>query len=73
MTVDALKKRAGFGEEKYEMPEFQQKVGNIYEKIYDPKYWTKIDGGMSLEDIHKEVVNVIKNYKFESKPLDILF
>lgn len=50
--------RDGFGDERYEKAEFQQKVRDCYEKLYDSSYWQKIDANRS----EKELTDVLKEY-----------
>ena len=67
LTVDELMKRAGFGGEIYEKPEFQQEVGKAYEAIFEPAYWKRIDGRKKLDEIHEEAIKVSKELTVPSE------
>lgn len=55
--ADALLSRGNYGEERYEKKEFQTKVAQIYETVYEKEkaYWHKIDAKQSQDVIHKEI------------------
>ena len=59
MTIDQIKLRAGFGEERYESEEFQKKVAAVYEKIYDPSYWKRFSGADDKEILHKSIAETV--------------
>lgn len=44
-----------YGTEKYEKPEFQEKVLVQYNKLFDPAYWIRIDGTKSIEDVQYDI------------------
>ncbi|XP_013107617.1 thymidylate kinase [Stomoxys calcitrans] len=53
-SIDALLDRGNFGEERYEREEFQQKVGKVFDDIYNSEksYWYEIDASQPKEVIH---------------------
>lgn len=53
-----LLKRPGFGGEIYEKPIFQQKVAKVFEKLFDPDYWIKIDADGGMDEVHQNVIKV---------------
>ncbi|KAM7359254.1 thymidylate kinase [Cochliomyia hominivorax] len=69
--TDALLDRGNYGEERYEKKEFQNKVAQLYEKIYEKEkhYWYKIDAMQTKDDIHSEIkekfIEVLNNIQEE--------
>lgn len=55
--AEALLARGNYGEERYEKKEFQIKVAQLYEKIYEMEkdYWYPIDAKQSPEVIHQQI------------------
>lgn len=54
---NSLLKRVNFGDECYENDEFQTKVSQIFDKIYQQErhYWHFINANRPIEIIHKEI------------------
>lgn len=42
-----------FPSNRYEIPEFQQKVHKCFENLYDPVYWRKVDANRTENDLTK--------------------
>ncbi|XP_031621759.1 thymidylate kinase-like [Contarinia nasturtii] len=57
MTASAISKRGGFGDERYEVPEFQQRVMKVYDELKDDSYWKDIDADKSFNDLHEELLS----------------
>lgn len=75
LPIECIKARAGFGEEKYENTEFLAKVAAVYENIFDPTYWLRLNGDMSTEELNKKVAETVEGAldKCEGKQLATLF
>jgi dTMP kinase len=73
MEIDEIKNRDGFGEEKYEKEEIQRKVQDAFKLFSKKIYWRKINANRSREEIHNEIVEIVKELisKLESKSFDI--
>lgn len=56
MSVSIISKRDGFGEERYEVPEFQYRVMEVYEQLKDNNYWKEIDADRPFNDLHNEIL-----------------
>lgn len=56
MSVSAISKRGGFGEERYEVPEFQHHVMEVFKQLKDNSYWKEIDADKSPNDLHDELL-----------------
>ncbi|XP_052860678.1 uncharacterized protein LOC128267795 [Anopheles cruzii] len=69
LTVDAetLAKRGGFGDERYEVAEFQNKVMKMYQLLKDEEYWKEVTASKPLDELtdelHGLVLNTIKHCK----------
>uniref|UniRef100_A0A182M4R4 Thymidylate kinase n=1 Tax=Anopheles culicifacies TaxID=139723 RepID=A0A182M4R4_9DIPT len=75
LSMDALAKRIGFGDERYEVPTFQRKVVERYKMLMDDQYWKAIDADRPFDHIteilYDEVVRTIENVG--DKPLGKLW
>ncbi|CAH0719573.1 unnamed protein product, partial [Brenthis ino] len=56
MSLEKVQLRNGFGNERYEVPEFQKKVADMYMKLKDDS-WDILDASRSMEDIEKELLH----------------
>lgn len=60
---------------RYEKAEFQKKVSDCFDKLYDSSYWQKVDADRTESDL----TEVLKQYAEEAilatsnKPLDVLW
>lgn len=71
LSPEELAKRGGFGEERYEVPEFQKRVEASYKQLFDSTYWKEVDAGVPKEKLQanltrlaEEAIKVVK-----TKPL----
>ena len=60
MDIEEIKKRDGFGEEKYEKEDIQRKVQEAFKLFSKKIYWRKINANRSREEIHNEIVEIVK-------------
>ncbi len=60
MPVDELKKRTGFGEERYEKEELQKKVQENYKLFHKKIYWRLINANQDKQKVHEDIVEVVK-------------
>ena len=61
-TASEIASRSGFGEERYEKEEFQDKVYNAYQKLVtlEPR-WESIEGsGQSVDQIYEQIIEKVK-------------
>jgi len=61
VTEEDVARRAGFGDERFEKKDFQKKVREAYEKLFDED-WQMISGLQSIEEIHQDVLKKIEVY-----------
>ncbi|CCH43612.1 hypothetical protein BN7_3165 [Wickerhamomyces ciferrii] len=58
--------REGFGDERYEVKEFQLKVRQQFEKFYNESNWnTIIVDGKNIEQVENEIWNLLEKKLFE--------
>jgi dTMP kinase len=69
LTAEAMARRGGFGEERYETTEMQKKVGRMFEKMIEKPLWEIIDADKTEDDLgnvlEKLIVNKIENVEDE--------
>lgn len=41
---------------RYEIPEFQQRVMNIFKQLKDDRYWKEVDADKTSNDLHDELL-----------------
>lgn len=51
LPTDVTQQRAGFGGERYERSDFQQRVRDNYQRLFDEQYWRSVDGSGSREEV----------------------
>ena len=61
MSVDEIKKRGSFGEEKYEKEEIQKKVQENYKLFHNKIYWKYIDANKKQEEVQADIVDKISD------------
>ena len=61
ISVDKIKDRSGYGEEIYEKEEFQLKVKQAYEFMFDKYDFTKIDADTTKKELKEEIIEVIQS------------
>jgi dTMP kinase len=59
LTSDAMARRGGFGNERYETSEMQKNVTKMFEKMMEPPLWQVIDADKTEEDLSKELEQLI--------------
>jgi len=57
---ETAKKRANFGEERYEKAEFQRKVYAQFKKFEGDDFWTSIDSARDMDEITGEITGTVK-------------
>ncbi|CAH1645698.1 unnamed protein product [Spodoptera littoralis] len=60
MPIDSIKQRNGFGNERYEVLNFQQKVSEIYTKLKEDN-WHIVDASRSIDTIQEEMLQQTLN------------
>ncbi|XP_049868850.1 thymidylate kinase [Pectinophora gossypiella] len=55
MPLENVMQRNGFGNERYEVPEFQNRVSEMYTLLKDDS-WEVLDASRSIKDIHEELL-----------------
>jgi len=69
ITIEELVKRSGFGEERYEKKEFQNKVRNQFTEIHKNHYselskcWLILDATLNINDLHHKIYEIIIKMK----------
>lgn len=58
LTPEEMAKRGGFGEERYEVPEFQKRVGEVYKTLFDASYWKEVDAGTTEDNLKVELTEL---------------
>ena len=76
--METIKKRSGFGDERYEKAEFQQKVGEQYrlfeQKYKGSKHWITIEADdKSIEQMELEIREAVDAYSGDQSELLSLF
>uniref|UniRef100_A0A6M2DHB5 Thymidylate kinase n=1 Tax=Xenopsylla cheopis TaxID=163159 RepID=A0A6M2DHB5_XENCH len=61
MTKEAIAKRSGYGDERYETPELQQKVMQYFQELKesDTAKWLEIDADKSIDELQGELQLII--------------
>uniref|UniRef100_A0A1Q3EVR0 Thymidylate kinase n=1 Tax=Culex tarsalis TaxID=7177 RepID=A0A1Q3EVR0_CULTA len=59
LTSEALAKRGGFGEERYEVPEFQRRVMAKFAALKDDSYWRQIDADKGQDELTVELSELV--------------
>lgn len=57
LSTEALSKRVGFGEERYETPELQKKVSEMFLRLKDDVSWTVVDADKTSDELTSELRN----------------
>ncbi|XP_022831248.1 thymidylate kinase [Spodoptera litura] len=60
MPLDSIKQRNGFGNERYEVLNFQRKVSEIYTKLKEDN-WQVVDASRSIDTIQEEMLQQTLN------------
>lgn len=55
LDAEALSKRMGWGDERYDIPEFQRKVNKVFMELKDDKYWTVVNADRKQDDLTLEL------------------
>uniref|UniRef100_A0A182S709 Thymidylate kinase n=1 Tax=Anopheles maculatus TaxID=74869 RepID=A0A182S709_9DIPT len=75
LSPEALARRGGFGDERYEVPAFQKKVIEKYGLLKDDRYWKAIDADKTFDDLTVELYEAVLSTveKVGDKPLEKLW
>ncbi|KAL4220118.1 hypothetical protein ACF0H5_020529 [Mactra antiquata] len=65
LSSEAAAKRGGFGEERYEKTEFQNRVAKNFELLKDDD-WVTVDADKSVDDLQMELLNICRKTIDES-------
>lgn len=66
LSEAASLKRGGFGEERYELSNFQAKVRHNYKLLKDSKLWKDIDADRDVETVHSEIMKLFEEVHSKS-------
>lgn len=79
ISPEEATKRGGYGEEKYEKKEMQDRVRNLFNEWIDSKDgedFVRIDAGRSVEEVHQSIKDVVTNAMVkvdrEERPLRVV-
>jgi len=61
LTEEDVARRAGFGDERFEKKDFQKKVREAYQQLFDED-WQMIAGLQSIEEVHQNVLRNLEAY-----------
>lgn len=74
LNEEAQKKRGGFGDERYEVPEMQKRVQQKFLALKDDRYWRVIDADKDPAELTQELRKIAEEViKSEKKPLGKLW
>lgn len=57
LSPEALSKRGGFGEERYETPELQKRVNEMFLRLKDDDYWNVVDADKTADELTSELTD----------------
>jgi dTMP kinase len=63
ISPDEAAKRGGFGEERYERQEMQERVRSLFgelQKAAEQDDFVEVDGGRALDDVEADVLKVVE-------------
>jgi dTMP kinase len=61
LTDEAMSRRGGFGEERYETTEIQRKVKAMFEKMIEAPLWQVIDADKNVDELSNELESLVVN------------
>lgn len=61
LTAEAIARRGGFGEERYETSGMQRKVKKMFDKMIEKPLWQVIDADKTMEDLNDELEKLVVN------------
>ncbi|XP_055628055.1 uncharacterized protein LOC129769669 [Toxorhynchites rutilus septentrionalis] len=75
LSAEAMGKRGGFGNERYEVPELQKKVEEKFHALKDDSYWKVVDADRPEDDLTAELSKIVLNTidSCEGKTLSVLW
>lgn len=56
LTAGSMARRSGYGDERYDIPEFQQKVMNMFLKMEEKPVWQIVDADKTETDLSDELL-----------------
>ncbi|XP_001652904.2 thymidylate kinase [Aedes aegypti] len=59
LTAEAMAKRGGFGQERYEVPELQKKVMEKFQTLKDDSYWKVVDADKKEDALSLELCEMV--------------
>lgn len=60
LSSQAMARRGGFGEERYEIPEFQLKANKMFMQLKDDDYWNVIDADKTEVGLNDELNEIVE-------------
>lgn len=60
LTSEAMARRGGFGEERYEIPEFQLKANKVFMQLKEDDYWNVIDADKTETVLNDELNEIVE-------------
>nr|XP_019535986.2 thymidylate kinase [Aedes albopictus] len=75
LSAEAMAKRGGFGEERYEVPELQKKVMEKFRALKDDSYWKVVDADKTEDALTVELCELVVDSidSCGDKPLGMLW
>ena len=75
LSSEAMAKRGGFGEERYEVPELQKKVMEKFRALKDDSYWKVVDADKTEDALTVELCELVVDSidSCGDKPLGMLW
>lgn len=56
LTAEAMARRSGYGDERYDIPEFQQKVMSMFMKMEEKPLWQLVDADKTEKDLSDDLL-----------------
>lgn len=59
LSPQAIENRPGYGNERYEQPELQKRVAEMFLKLKDEGYWEVVNADDTVDNVHNTLLDKI--------------
>lgn len=60
MSIEDIKKRGGFGLEKYEKEDIQRRVQDNFKMFNKKKYWNVVNANQTKDEVHSDIMKAVE-------------
>lgn len=59
LSIEVAKQRGGFGDERYETEQMQERVRQLFRRMGNYSDWSVLDASQSIQTVHSQMLDIV--------------